>query len=708
MSNISENKDLVANNTFFWPATDIRLKENNSILGQNMDSTIKNKKSENTVSQNRPLSIFDKQKFYLPNVSNGNKEIKKPKIIKEIVVCKNSKEEFVKMSDFNTQKEVIEFRPIMFKEEKKQNPYIFFSKKDQFEVKNNFNFEILEYNLIEQEYHDLEVIQMMKFGIKTNKCFNPSEKFFDEGSAYPFGNKKAVTNYFDEKIEGPYTRQQIIEKAKGPIVVGKILVVSQGIKDRIVIDKRNKFLEFEKLYPEPYKMRLPSLRDVFKLIDVFKVNSINIVDYSGYFRQIPVSNHDLACCILKNKRGFYIDKYAQMGSRDVPLCAQRITNSLNYLFNVQNKNLAACLGYEDDTVIFNYTKEGEKISKNFIILSEAVGLKVKESKCVLGDDIKIATWLGIEYNFENLSISPSTKRIESILALIQSFEAKGSTTLTTIQSFLGKISSFCEMNTIKGVMHNLRELDTNSASSSSINFSQSHFLELEIIKSLLEKMKNQTTTFEVMQFMVNEENYQIQHQLHENKEIEKIIELKEITLKRLPTQDYCWFTADSSLEKSGGILVFHDEVWRFEYEHKKIRKLSIDRYESFVLVVATVLCMQLFKKARGCVAFTDNEVARYSFSKNSCRNKELQKLTCMLAFYVNIKSWWHSTKRITTVENTIADQISRSKTTAQIKNNSKEVDHRILSKTLNTIRKWTFDFKYEHFLRVLKRSGTLF
>ena len=589
---------------------------------------------------------------------------------------------------------------------------------DQTEILNSLNWKLFEEKLNKYEYHDIEIIKNVKYGIKVAKCFkSDGQQVFDEGMTYTHCDTKLVLQYFNSKLSGPYSLDFIKGANNSPIVVGKILLVSKNDrlkKMRYVIDKRSYNLGYEKLSSIKYKMRLPSLREVFAFVDVFSVQSMSIIDYTNFFRQLPMNKYNSNSCILtkesEGEKSFYYDRFAQMGSRDVPLMAQRLTSAVNYIHNCEDKGNSTCLGYQDDTAIFNVKGDPRESARKFINLSQRLGLEVRFDKCII--HTKVGTWLGITYDFNLKVIYPSAKRILSIIELCGTFQKTGYCSLREIQKLLGKISSFSQMNNIKSLIFNLRTLDSNIYEKKQIIFSNCHKLELELVKRATEYLRKGIISFNVIKFLILHNNILELKSLNENQPIILMSELiKKVrqTLPSVPTNIntsgiYIAAVTDSSLSASGGIIITPSKNYIFSYNHDNLGVLTIDKFEAITVIIAGLITLRISKSIAGIIFYTDSEITRYIIKNGNAKSIFLQKLTTLLAFYMNKECLWYSIIRISTIENQIADNLSRNKRIVKnIDVDVIQVEQQIVLEMVDLVKRLVLDTSYYRFLDELMK-----
>ena len=586
-------------------------------------------------------------------------------------------------------------------------PIAYIDSGSQAKIKPDFNWEMLKSKLEFYGYHDQEVIKIAKFGLKYSKCKEISGKsIFDQGMSYKHSDTTKVLLYFQSsKLLGPYSLTQLRNVVSDDIVVGKILLILKKDKNiRYVIDHRSQRLKFETLNKYPFKMRLPSLREIFIYLPVFNIKSASIVDFKEYYRQLPVNSYNYNSNILTkeltNEKSFFIDTYGQMGQKFLPVMAQRLTSSLNYIYNNERISKATSLGYQDDTVIFHFSGCPIENTDVFIKLCLDFGLEINKAKTII-NKTKIV-WLGVTFDFEKKIIFPSDRRILSIKKWLITFEEQKCATLREIQTVLGKISSFTYMNNIKAVMANFRSLDSEKCGETKIKLNNIHLMEIKIIKMALGFLQQGVISFDVMKFLVRPSELYPTSYLKNNRPIILLSELIETASKMLPNQNYAISVTDASLENSGGLLITSEVVLSYNYSHSMLKGLSIDKYETIVAVMGVLLGCASKIQVDGYILLTDNEVTRYIIRNNNPRATILKKLVCLLSFTMSKSNKWYSIFRISSKENIICDRLSRAiKINENIDIPIEEVSKKNIERTLKYISNEILSGSYINFLEGL-------
>lgn len=165
--------------------------------------------------------------------------------------------------------------------------------------------------------------------------------------------------------------------------------------------------------------------------------------------------------------------------------------------------VSVCITYQDDSLLLSLKNESKKHAEKFIDLAQDVGLEIKRQKSVINSTR--VKWLGLVYYFSKKTITPSTKRIDSILRLIEKILRTKLVILTDLQCVLGKLSSLSIAGwfNLKALIFNVRSLD-GSDSSRKLMLNSVHCIELEMLQVALNKMRTETIIkFDFIKFLIN-------------------------------------------------------------------------------------------------------------------------------------------------------------------------------------------------------------
>ena len=675
-------------------------------------SKVKRNLGVNNILSNYELDIkvYKFSENFLNNISN----FEQIETNFDTIYCKKTKLDFIRVPDWSNRYNVPEFRTLMFtKYFSKHPPIAYVNNNDKEHLVNNLNIKVFN-KLYEYGYHDPEVVEYIKFGIKSPRCKDSRGRLFrDSVMTYTHCENASVLEYFKQDVNGPFSRKQICDQFKYPIVVGAVMTLEKSNgKIRCVIDKKNYSLTYENLSHHATKMRLPSIREIMTFIDIDRVKAISIVDFSNYFRQLKTNRYDQGCCVLKRgTEEYFVDQRAQMGARDIPMACQRISSALSYIYNVENPN-AASFVYQDDTIIFSYTggySDAIRDANIFLNLARDAGLTVKNDKSVIAS--QVAVWLGITLNLTTKTMYPSQKRIDSIVKLINSFLDNEKCSLEQLQSLLGKMSSlsFAGYHNLKSMMYNVRELDRDKYASKGIKFKQEHKLELNLaLKSISHLSRHSYISFNAIKFLVSKKY--IDHKLFNNNiPINTLSKLVKISKKLIPSENYIVSITDASLEYSGGLVIYNEVIYKFKYKNDLFIGFTIDKLECIVLVIGALLTTTLrlhdesSYTSEGLILLTDNEITRYVINNANARCNVLKKLNGLLTFALNKAELWYKVVRISTSENYVTDALSRNKDLDSIIDLSvHEFDEKTVNSYLLDVKTKISDMSYFKFLQSLE------
>ena len=700
----------------------MRICNSNSVNKYSVNNVQKYKcdKIQNVIQNVNNVTLENTSPNIEVNICNFNKNSKQfcnnmTKFVSDKIWCKNSKKEFLRKSDYNEKYGIIEFRSVMFEYNQDNgmiNKFIAYKNEELQgkEIDGHLNYTMCQQLLI--NYHDPEIFYVMKYGIKVPKLVPKiNVKFCNSPMTYTHCDAvKVRSEYFEKsKMSGPYSKRQIIKYFDPePVIVGTIMSISkkESSSVRYVVDKKIWKYNSENLTSYNVKLRLPSLRELGLFLELDNIVSASVVDYCNYYRQVRMHKNDANSCVLKyTEEGcedkFYIDLYAQMGSQWVPLNCQRLSSAICFLFNLYNKEHSTALSYQDDTFIANYDEESQYQNyRNFCELAEKIGLKLKREKSQVCK--KCISWLGVDLNFLEKSISPSSKRIMSIRKSLNEILKNKYTTLHQVQSVMGKISSLDIMNNMKGVLYNFRELDKEILFKEKpiIEIESCHQNELKLALKCLEKLeKNTVITFSLLKFLVAK-NYILEKTV--NLETSKYVYISEIknALDKLRLSNYNYIITDACLESSAGIIITPFKCFSFEFMNYFDYSMSIDKYECLCIIVGAMLCPS--DKAKGFIYCTDSEISRYVLHKSNAKTKCLRRLSTLLTHKMSCHAKWYCVLRISSESNYIVDRLSRKLNVQQCCDiKCEKIDQALINKVVDYVFKKTIIIKDEEFLATL-------
>lgn len=158
-------------------------------------------------------------------------------------------------------------------------------------------------------------------------------------------------------------------------------------------------------------------------------------DLKAAYRQFPVDPYDYPLLGSYWKDNYYFDIVLPMGLRSAAMACQRITNAITYICAEHGYTV---VNYLDD---FQGVEEGDKAVKGFAYLQDLLNkLGVEESKKKACPPSTIVTCLGVEFDTNNMTISVTKERLDSIMTLLDKWMYKKKATKRELQSLIGKLS----------------------------------------------------------------------------------------------------------------------------------------------------------------------------------------------------------------------------------------------------------------------------
>ena len=182
-------------------------------------------------------------------------------------------------------------------------------------------------------------------------------------------------------------------------------------------------------------LKYPSVDDLVDLIKL-KGRHCHIFkrDLKRAYRQIPIDPGDVNLVGFHWRNHIFVDRVLSMGLRSSAHICQRVTSAIIYMMKQSGHIL---LNYLDDFAGAETQNEAENV---FVLLGRMLrncGLEESTEKAV--SPSTVMTFLGVEFNTDELTLSVTTERVEEILLLVQSWLDKVVATVRELQSLLGKL-----------------------------------------------------------------------------------------------------------------------------------------------------------------------------------------------------------------------------------------------------------------------------
>ena len=310
-------------------------------------------------------------------------------------------------------------------------------------VSTQVNTQFLEHELV--NYHDFKVVEFLKFGFPIN--YEGPEL----GETRTTNHKGAVDfpdeigEYIKKEISmgaiiGPFTSNPLISGLKfNPL---NSCPKRESPDRRVIVDLSfprgtsvNSGISKDTYLGQPANLKYPSIDD---LVEVIKSKgrgcSLFKRDLKRAYRQFPVDPGDINMLAFRWQGAIFIDVVLPMGLRSAALCCQRVTNAVNFICRKRDIQV---VNYLDD---FGGAERWDKAQEAYEGLAQVLqqcGLveaadKACEPQCVM-------TFLGIQLNTLDLTLTITQDRLDEIAQLLHSWEAKTSTTRQELQELLGKL-----------------------------------------------------------------------------------------------------------------------------------------------------------------------------------------------------------------------------------------------------------------------------
>ncbi len=187
---------------------------------------------------------------------------------------------------------------------------------------------------------------------------------------------------------------------------------------------------------EPFKLELPSPEDLCKHIrEVGPGAYLYAADISRAYRQMPLCPRDWPLTCLKAEEGYYCDVSLPFGLRWAAACCQRATNLVARELQAAGSRVEV---YIDDFAGAAPSKDQAQqdfLSMRALLL--ALGLAEAQHKA--SPPSQKMTWLGLEYNTLDMTMSIPPAKLKETLLLVRDWLARTSATKTQLKSILGKL-----------------------------------------------------------------------------------------------------------------------------------------------------------------------------------------------------------------------------------------------------------------------------
>ena len=124
-----------------------------------------------------------------------------------------------------------------------------------------------------------------------------------------------------------------------------------------------------------------------------------------------------------------------MGLRSSALCCQRVTNAVKHIMESDGFNLVS---YLDDMASAESWERAQEAFDHLGTVLGKMGLEESTSKACAPSSFM--TFLGVQFDTINMTLSVTQERIEEAMALLAEWEQKSTVTKKEVQSIVGKLN----------------------------------------------------------------------------------------------------------------------------------------------------------------------------------------------------------------------------------------------------------------------------
>ena len=186
---------------------------------------------------------------------------------------------------------------------------------------------------------------------------------------------------------------------------------------------------------QPVKLTFPSVDHLVTLVKKHGQGcALFKRDLKRAYRQIPVDPDDVHLLGYAWESKLYFYHVLPMGLRSAALCCQRVTNLISHVSTLQGI----------DTVNYLYDFGGADVWVTTTLSFEGLGTvlrlaRVAEAREKACAPATVMTFLGLQFDTENLTLTITPDRLAEIQALLTYWEGKDKATRLELQSLLGKL-----------------------------------------------------------------------------------------------------------------------------------------------------------------------------------------------------------------------------------------------------------------------------
>ena len=186
---------------------------------------------------------------------------------------------------------------------------------------------------------------------------------------------------------------------------------------------------------QPVNLKYPSVDDLVELVKLKGRNCLIFKrDLKRAYRQIPIDPGDVNLVGFHWKNHIFVDRVLTMGLRSSAHICQRVTSAVVYMMEQCGYFV---LNYLDDFAGAESPDQAEMVFNLLKKLLENCGFEESVEKACAPSTVM--SFLGVEFNTVELTLSVTPERVNEILLLVQDWLDKPFATVKELQSLLGKL-----------------------------------------------------------------------------------------------------------------------------------------------------------------------------------------------------------------------------------------------------------------------------
>ena len=312
-------------------------------------------------------------------------------------------------------------------------------------VRTEINVDLFEQLLIDEDYHDLRVVELLRYGfpIDAREVVESDEVPANHYSVHQYA--RGVADVYKREIAGgsmvgpfeampfPGTRVsplKAIKKDSGAIRL--ILNLSHPFHEGSV----NHAIDKDSYLGDDSKLEYPSLDSFLEILRDNGPGSLSFKrDLANFYRQIFIDPGDIHLLGHAFDGKLWFDTTLSMGLRSACRIAQRVTDAVMFLFTqlgYQGRN------YLDDLAGNDVPDRASGAYRALGSLLETLNLKENVKK--REPPHTIMSFVGINTNTEDMTVSITPQRLMEIRQLVRQARCQTLTDVKQVRSVIGKLA----------------------------------------------------------------------------------------------------------------------------------------------------------------------------------------------------------------------------------------------------------------------------